>query len=114
MFLYELSMEIYLKLQNTRNTPLPYSVRQEDGSLSATPSLARRAESTRHVNSSTLPNLKRRYIPSLYDNQDQQLARKVKEFLKKPPFNSQEYFEMLWIRRQSEHFSENKEVAGKL
>ena len=108
---YELSMEIYLGLQNTRNTPLPYNVRQEDGSLSATPLSARRAESTRHVNSSALPNLKRRYIPSLYDNQDQQLARKVKEFLKKPPFNSQEYFEMLWIRRQSEHFSENKEVS---
>ena len=111
MFLYELSMEIYLGLQNTRSTPLPHSVRREDGSLSATHSSAKRAVSTRHVNSSSLPNLKCRYIPSLYDNQDKQLARKVKEFLKKPPFNSQEYFEMLWIRRQSEHFPDNKEVS---
>lgn len=111
VFLYELSMEIYLGLQNTRNTPLPYSVRLEDGGLSATHSSAKRAESTRHVNSSSLPNLKRRYIPSLYDNQDKQLARKVKEFLKKPPLNSQEYFEMLWIRRQSEYFSDNEEVG---
>ena len=104
-------MEIHLELQNNRNTPLHYSVHLEDGSLSATHPSAKRAESTRHVNSSSLPNLKRRYIPSLYDNQDKQLARKVKEFLKKPPFNSQEYFEMVWIRRQSEHFSDNKEVS---
>jgi len=104
-------MEIYLELQNNQNTPLHYSVHLEDGSLSATHPSAKRAESSRHVNSSSLPNLKRRYIPSLYDNQDKQLARKVKEFLKKPPFNSQEYFEMVWIRRQSEHFSDNKEVS---
>lgn len=111
MFLYELSMEIYLGLQNNRNTSLPYNVHLEDGSLSATHPSAKRAESTRLVNSSSLPNLKRRYIPSLYDNQDKQLARKVKEFLKKPPFNSQEYFEMVWIRRQSEHFRDNKGVS---
>lgn len=104
-------MEIYLGLQNTRNTPLPYNVHLEDASISATHLSAKRAESTRHVNSSSFPNLKRRYIPSLYHNQDKQLARKVKEFLKKPPFNSQEYFEMLWIRRQSEHFRDNKEVS---
>ena len=101
-------MEIYLGLQNTRNTPLPYSIHPEDASLSATHPSAKRAESTRHVNCSSLH---RRYIPSLYDNQDKQLAQKVKEFLKKPPFNSQEYFEMVWIRRQSEHFRDNKEVS---
>lgn len=99
----------YTGLQNRRNSIQTYSVQHEDDGLSSAHSSARSAESTRHVNSSSLPNLKRRYIPSLYHNQDKQLGRKVKEFLKKPPLNSQEYFEMLWIRRQSEPFRENEE-----
>lgn len=89
----------YTGLKNRRHSTLAYS----DG-LPSISSSAKSTESTRNVKISSLPNLERRYIPSLYDNQDKQLARKVKEFLKKPPLNSKEYFEMLWLRRQSEPF----------
>ena len=108
MFLLRISMD-YTALQNRRNSLQTYSVRHENDGHSSTHASAKSAESTRHVNSSSLPNLKRRYIPSLYHNQDKHLARKVKEFLKKPPLNSKEYFEMLWIRRQSEPFWDNEE-----
>lgn len=97
-----------------QNRTLAYSVRHEDDNLSSTHSTAKSSGSqTRHVNSSSLPNLKRRYIPSLYQNQDKQMARKVKEFLKKPPLNSDEYFDMLWIRRQSEPFRDNEETGSR-
>ena len=43
----------------------------------------------------------KRYIPSLYQNPDKDLARKIKTFLRKPPLNSKEHFER-WSRSQSE------------
>lgn len=55
------------------------------------------SRTTRQVHSSSaLPRVKRKYVPSLYHNQDKMLTRKIKDFLKKPPLNSQEYFVMLW------------------
>ena len=111
--LFELNMD-YQGLQNTRNNPLVYNrqYRNENISASAT-STGKSSKSTRYANSSSLPNLERRYIPSLYHNQDKELTRKVKEFLKKPPLNSQEYFDMLWLRRQSEPFRNSEEDGSR-
>ena len=43
-----------------------------------------------------------KYIPSLYHNPDKDLSRKIRSFLRKPPLNSQEYFDGKWRRCRSE------------
>lgn len=107
--LIEVGMDYHQKLQRRRYSGLAQS-HEVDNRSSTYSTDAKSSHATRQGHSaSALPNLKRRYIPSLYHNQDKILTRKVKEFLKKPPLNSQEYFDMLWLRRQSEPFRDNED-----
>lgn len=103
-------MDYYLGLQNRRHSGIAYSSHHEDDNFSTYSTDGRNSYTTRQAHSSSaLPRLKRRYIPSLYHNQDKMLTRKVKEFLKKPPLNSQEYYDMLWLRRKSEPFRDDED-----
>ena len=105
-------MEYHRGLQIRRHSDLSYCTQQEDDNFSSTYSThVKSAQRTRQAHSSSagLPQLKRRYIPSLYHNQDKMLTRKVKEFLQKPPLNSQEYFDMLWLRGQSQPSRDNED-----
>ena len=86
---------------NSGSPPRRHSLhtsRQEVELLSSISSMdGRSSRTTRQVHSSSaIPRVKRKYVPSLYHNQDKMLTRKITDFLKKPPLNSQEYFEMLW------------------
>lgn len=108
----ELNMADYQRLpENKQNSSPVYNFQYRNEHLSSAASTVKSSKLTRNAYNSGLPNLKRRYIPSLYHNQDKELTQKVKEFLKKPPLNSQEYFDMLWLRRRSEPFG-NRDEAG--
>lgn len=109
-------MDYHQGLQTRRRSQLAYSSQHEDDNFSSTHSTnGKNSRATRQAHSSSaVPRLRRRYIPSLYDNQDKMLTRKIKEFLKKPPLNSQEYFDMLWLRRQSEPFRGNEDDSRKM
>lgn len=90
-------------IQERERSALSFISQNEEDNNSTYSTRVKTSQRTRQAhNSSYLPQLKHRYVPSLYFNQDKQLTRKIREFLKKPPLNSQEYFDMLWFRRQSE------------
>ena len=108
-------MDYHQGLQIIRHSQLAgYSSQHEDDNFSTYSTNGKNSHSTRQAHSSTaVPRLRRRYIPSLYHNQDKILTRKIKEFVKKPPLNSKEYFDTLWLRRQSEPFCGNEEDSRK-
>lgn len=101
-------MDFNQVLQSRRHSA--YSSQQEYENFSTNSTDGNNSHTSPQGHSSSgFPRLKRRYIPSLYHNEDKILTRKIKEFLKKPPLNSKEYLDMLWIRRQSEPFHGNEE-----
>ena len=104
-------MDYSYGLQTGRHSGIAfYTSKQEFEILSSVSSMdGRCSHVTRRVHSSSAsPRARQRYIPSLYHNQDKILAKKIKEFLKKPPLNSQEYFDTLWKLRQDESFLHNE------
>lgn len=112
--LSELNMDYQRLHENKQNLSPVYNLQFRNEHLSSAASTVESSKLTRNADSSSFPNLKRRYIPSLYHNQDKELTQKVKEFLKKPPLNSQEYFDMLWLRRRSAPFRNSCEAGTRI